>query len=229
MKNRNQVRKVLCITVCFVLSLQMAACRAQESHLSQQQSDQGQASQEELFQDQVAQTQTPQAETAKAQASQAETAQTQASQPQTPQAHAVQSQTAQEFVEQLGIGWNLGNSLDPVDCTWLEDDLEYETAWGNPKVTKELIHYVRSEGFNTIRIPVTWKNHIGAAPDYTIRREWIDRVQQVIDWCMEEDLYVILNMHHESSWLTNASKDYEQTMIQYRAIWTQIASRFHDF
>ena len=82
---------------------------------------------------------------------------------------------------------------------------------------------------HTIRVPVTWKNHVGAAPDYTIRREWLDRVQQVVDWCREEDLYVIIDMHHESSWLTNASKDYDQTMREYRAIWTQIASRFQDY
>lgn len=138
-------------------------------------------------------------------------------------------QSAQVFVENLGVGWNLGNTLDPVDCTWLTDDMEYETAWGNPKTTKELIHYIKSEGFTTIRIPVTWKNHVGAAPDYTIRREWLDRVQQVVDWCREEDLYVILNIHHESSWLTNASRDYDGTMTQYRAIWTQLAARFQDY
>ena len=140
-------------------------------------------------------------------------------------------QSAQDCVENLGVGWNLGNTLDPVDCTWLTDnmEMEYETAWGNPKATKELIHYIKSEGFTTIRVPVTWKNHVDAAPAYTIHKQWLDRVQQVVDWCREEDLYVILNMHHENSWLTNASRDYDQTMVQYRAIWTQIATRFQDY
>ena len=140
-------------------------------------------------------------------------------------------QSAQDFVEQLGVGWNLGNTLDPVDCTWLADnmEMEYETAWGNPKVTKELIHYIKLEGFSTIRIPVTWKNHVDAAPDYTIHPQWLDRVQQVVDWCREEDLYVILNMHHEDTWLMQASTDYDRTMQQYCAIWTQIAAWFQDY
>ena len=175
-----------------------------------------------------------QVEQAQVQATQSQTEQPQSLQSQPVQSQPVQPQsiqhgTAQSFVENLGVGWNLGNTLDPVDCTWLADDMEYETAWGNPKATKELINYIRSEGFTTIRIPVTWKNHLSAAPDYTIRREWLDRVQQVVDWCREEDLYVILNIHHESSWLTNASRDYEQTMTQYRAIWTQLAARFKDY
>ncbi|MBQ8116803.1 MAG: glycoside hydrolase family 5 protein [Lachnospiraceae bacterium] len=153
------------------------------------------------------------------------------SQSETARQLSVTGQSAQAFVENLGVGWNLGNTLDPVDCTWLADnmEMEYETAWGNPKATKELIHYIKSEGFTTIRIPVTWKNHVDAAPAYTIHKQWLDRVQQVVDWCREEELYVILNIHHESSWLTNASKDYEQTMAQYCAIWTQLAARFQDY
>ena len=134
-----------------------------------------------------------------------------------------------EFVADMGIGWNLGNSFDPVDCTWLTDEMDYETAWGNEKVTRELIHFIREQGFDTIRIPVTWTNHVGAAPDYPISSAWLDRVQEVVDWCMEEDLYVILNIHHESNWLTKASTDYDGTMVKYRAIWTQLADRFGDY
>ena len=124
----------------------------------------------------------------------------------------------------MGTGWNLGNSFDPVDYTWLTDEMAYETAWGNPKVTKELIHFIKEQGFDTIRIPVTWTNHVSAAPEYTISPQWLDRVQEVVDWCIEEDLYVILNIHHENSWLTRASTDYEGTMVKYRAIWTQLAA-----
>lgn len=142
--------------------------------------------------------------------------------PQTPQ-------TAMEFVASMGTGWNLGNSFDPVDCTWLTGEMEYETAWGNPKVTKELIRFIKEQGFDTIRIPVTWTNHMGAAPDYHISPQWLAHITEVVDWCMEEDLYVILNIHHESSWLTKASTDYEGTMVKYRAIWTQLADHFGDY
>ncbi len=137
--------------------------------------------------------------------------------------------TAMEFVADMGTGWNLGNSFDPVDCTWLTDEMDYETAWGNEKVTPELIHYIKEQGFDTIRIPVTWTNHTGAAPDYTITPAWLDRIQEVVDWCMAEDLYVIINIHHESGWLTKASTDYDGTMTKYRAIWTQLADRFGDY
>lgn len=136
------------------------------------------------------------------------------------------SLSAQEFVDDMGVGWNLGNSLDPVDCTWVLNDLDYETAWGNGKVTRELIHFIKAEGFDTIRIPVTWTNHVGAAPEYLINDNWMARVQEIVDWCMEEDLYVIINMHHENGWLTKASTDYDGVMTKYRNIWTQIASRF---
>lgn len=137
--------------------------------------------------------------------------------------------TAMDFVAGMGTGWNLGNSFDPVDCTWLTDEMDYETAWGNEKVTPELIHYIKEQGFDTIRIPVTWTNHVGTAPDYTISPAWLDRIQEVVDWCMEEGLYVIINIHHESGWLTKASTDYDGTMTKYRAIWTQLADRFGNY
>ncbi|MBQ7916662.1 MAG: glycoside hydrolase family 5 protein [Firmicutes bacterium] len=136
---------------------------------------------------------------------------------------------AQDFVSSMGIGWNLGNSLDPVDCSWIIGDLAYETAWGNPKVKQELIHFIKSEGFDTIRIPVTWTNHVGPAPDYIIREDWLNRVQEIVDWCVEEDMYIILNMHHESGWITTASTDYDNMMEKYLAIWSQIADRFGEY
>ena len=138
-------------------------------------------------------------------------------------------ESAQVFVEAMGVGWNLGNSLDPVDCTWVLDELEYETAWDNPKTTRQLIAYIKSEGFDTIRIPVTWTNHVGDAPEYPISRPWMRRVQEIVDWCMEEDLYVIINMQHDDGWLNTASVDYENVMTKYKAIWTQIALRFRGY
>lgn len=141
----------------------------------------------------------------------------------------VTAESAQEFVDGMGFGWNLGNTLDPNDCTWLSNEMDYETAWGNIKVTKELISYVKSEGIDTIRVPVTWKNHIGEAPDYTISADWLARVKEIIGWCVDEDMYIILNMHHEGSWLTKASTDYDGVMTQYKAIWSQLAEEFGDY
>lgn len=141
----------------------------------------------------------------------------------------VKAEDAQEYVDQMGLGWNLGNTLDPVDCTWVDNDLDYETAWGNVKTTKEFISFIKSEGFDTIRIPVTWTNHVGEAPEYTINTKWLNRVQEIVDWCVEEDMFIILNMHHEGSWLEEASTDYDNVMVKYKAIWAQIAERFGNY
>lgn len=138
------------------------------------------------------------------------------------------AENAQAFVEGMGVGWNLGNTLDPNNCTWVSTDLDYETAWGNPKTTKEMIDFIKSEGFNTIRVPTTWGDHT-EGDDYKIKAEWIDRVQEVVDWCIEDDLYVILNIHHEGEWLTKASSDYDKAMKKYKAIWEQIAERFKGY
>ena len=134
---------------------------------------------------------------------------------------------AQTFVEAMGMGWNLGNTLDPVGCDWITDELDYETAWENPRTTKTLIAYVKSRGFDTVRVPVTWADHLSS--DNTVSPVWMERVAQIVEWCVEEDLYVIINMQHEDGWLTGASSDYDGVMEKYRAIWTQIALRFRGY
>lgn len=141
----------------------------------------------------------------------------------------VEAASAQEFVEGMGLGWNLGNSLDPVDCYGVFNELAYEMAWGNVRTKQELIQMIKSEGFDTIRIPVTWKNHMGDAPDYTISEKWLERVKEVVDWCVQEDMYVILNIHHEDGWITTASTDYDAVMERYTALWTQLADYFGDY
>lgn len=139
------------------------------------------------------------------------------------------AESAQAFVESMGMGWNLGNTLDPVDCAWVMDELEYETAWDNPKTTKQLIDYIKQQGFETIRIPVTWANHVGGSPEYAVSEAWMQRVHEIVDWCMEDGLYVILNMQHDDGWLIRASTDYETVMGKYKAIWSQIAERFKGY
>lgn len=136
--------------------------------------------------------------------------------------------TAIEFVNDMGIGWNLGNTLDSHNAYFIGPDTLYEIAWGNVMTTKELIQFVKSEGFDTIRIPVTWDNHLGEAPDYKIGKMWLDRVQEIVNWCIEEDMYVIINMHHDD-WIKDASKDYDAVMEKYKAIWSQLADRFGDY
>lgn len=140
--------------------------------------------------------------------------------------------SAQEYIEAMGLGINLGNTLDSCG-SWIANygdgsTASYETAWGNPVTTREMIAFMKSEGFDTIRIPVTWDEHIGEAPDYKVDKEWMDRVEEVVDWALKEDFFVILNIHHDETWVNKASTDYDTVMARYLALWKQIIDRFGD-
>ncbi|PFG41981.1 aryl-phospho-beta-D-glucosidase BglC (GH1 family) [Isoptericola jiangsuensis] len=129
--------------------------------------------------------------------------------------------TAAQQVAAMQPGWNLGNSFDAVG-----DD---ETAWGNPVVTREQIAAVADEGFRSTRIPVTWGQHEGPAPGYTIDPVFLDRVEQVVDWALDEDLAVLLNVHHDSWMWTHAlPSDPAGVTAQFVATWEQVADRFAD-
>ena len=130
------------------------------------------------------------------------------------------SKDAMDFVRDMGVGWNLGNSLDAVGPD--------ETAWGNPEPTRELIDAVAARGFKTIRIPVTWRMHMGGAPDYTIEKAWMDRVAEVVDYALANDLYVILNTHHEGEWALPVYAHSDEVARQLCCVWSQIATRFRD-
>lgn len=135
-----------------------------------------------------------------------------------------------EIVEAMGAGWNLGNQLEAsVDGT------PYETAWGNPTITQDLIDAVKAAGFDTVRIPVSYLNKIGSAPDYTIDSTWLDRVQEVVDMCIDNDMFVIINIHGDGynsvsgSWLLCNGSDQTTIKAKYEAVWEQIANRFADY
>nr|WP_211228537.1 cellulase family glycosylhydrolase [Glycomyces tenuis] len=128
---------------------------------------------------------------------------------------------AMETVAAMQPGWNLGNSLDSVGAD--------ETAWGNPRITQELIQNVAAQGFNSIRIPVTWDNHQGGAPDYAIDPAYLDRVEEVVDWALAEDLYVLINIHHDSwIWAADMQSNHDVVLDRYNTIWTTVAERFRD-
>ncbi|MDG4832010.1 cellulase family glycosylhydrolase [Solwaraspora sp. WMMD1047] len=129
-----------------------------------------------------------------------------------------QPQDPMAQVAAMQPGWNLGNTFDAIPD---------ETSWGNPLTTREMLHYLRSQGYNSIRIPITWSNHHGAAPDYTIDPVWLNRVQQVIDWSLAEGFYVMINLHHDSwQWINTYPGDRTTVMNRYRALWTQLATTF---
>lgn len=139
--------------------------------------------------------------------------------------------TAVEVAEKLNIGWNLGNSFDAYSNGTAD-----ETAWGNPKTTKELINAVKAAGFDTIRIPVSYLGRVGEAPDYTIEAAWLDRIQEVVDYALDAGLYTIINIHHDGNndkangaWIDCTAEDQKPVQDRLSKLWAQIAARFAEY
>lgn len=136
----------------------------------------------------------------------------------------------EQIVASMGAGWNLGNQLEAsVNGT------PSETAWGNPTITENMIKAVKKAGFSTVRIPVSYLNYIGGAPNYTVNSAWLDRIQQIVDMCINNGLYAVINMHGDGytsvngSWLLCANSDQTAINAKYEAVWKQIASRFKNY
>ena len=123
-------------------------------------------------------------------------------------------------VAQMQPSWNLGNTLDA---------LPDETSWGNPLTTKATFDGLRSQGFRSVRIPVSWYPHQSETAPYTIAPAWMKRVKQVVDWALEDGLYVEINVHHDSwKWILNMSTDHDNVMARFNSTWQQIATAFKD-
>ncbi len=135
--------------------------------------------------------------------------------------------TAFEITKEMKIGWNYGNCLDAT-VTGDTATVESETAWGNPKATQELMDAIKAKGFNTVRLPTTWYQHLDA--DNNIDPEWMARVHEVVDYCYKNDMYVILNLHHEN-WVNRSDlgEAYDEMKPKLLAIWQQIADEFTDY
>lgn len=137
-----------------------------------------------------------------------------------------------QFSQNLMPGWNLGNQLESNS-----DGTPSETTWGNPVITEKLIKQVKAQGFKSIRIPVSYLSKIGAGPNYTIDSKWLDRVQEVVDMCIDNGLYAIINVHGDGyysikgGWLLCAESASEQKTIKakYEKVWEQIAKRFKNY
>lgn len=153
--------------------------------------------------------------------------------------------TSQQLVEDMTFGWNLGNTLDVCQADRdgdgkINEHVEAgekvdETLWGNPKATKDLFTSLKKNGVNAVRIPVTWRDHMDS--DGNIDREWMDRVQQVVDYAYSQGMYVIINVHHDGggdpkfgAWIIEESqKDYNTFLKKYKNVWKQIAERFKNY
>ena len=136
------------------------------------------------------------------------------------------------ILEDMGLGWNLGNSLDATGGSGLNT----ETSWSNPKTTQALIDKVKSLGFNTVRVPVSWGKHV-SGDNYTIDSAWLARVKEVVDYCYKNDMYVILNIHHDTKSSASASgagyyprsSAYSSSEKFVTSVWSQMAEYFKDY
>lgn len=133
--------------------------------------------------------------------------------------------SASEIVSAMNVGWCLGNTLDCYDYKDYAKD--GETAWGNPKTTAAMIKSVKDAGFNAIRIPVTWGEHMNGD---TIDSAWMSRVKEVVDYAYSEGMFVILNMHHDDySWFNPTDSEYAADSARLKEIWRQISETFKDY
>ena len=150
--------------------------------------------------------------------------------------------TALQLAEKMEWGWNLGNTLDArewdVKSFPYNQGLVSETYWGEEKTTKNIIEFGKTAGYKTIRIPVTWCNHL-IDTNYTIDPKWMARVKQVVDWAIDAGYYVILNEHHSIHEDMNSpirhcegynvsSSDKEESKAFLTAVWTQICATFNN-
>jgi endoglucanase len=145
-------------------------------------------------------------------------------------ADTVNQLNASQIVADMGAGWNLGNQMEGT-----LDGTPNETAWGQPVITQALIDKVRSAGFKTIRIPVSYLNNIGSGPNYTISSAWLDRIQAVVNYAYNRGMYVLINMHGDGyknfagSWLICDSSSQSTIKARYQRAWQQIAQRFQGY
>ena len=135
-----------------------------------------------------------------------------------------------QITEAMGVGYNLGNSLEAASS-----GTPNETAYGNPKLTEDLVLAAKDAGFKSIRIPVSYLSMIDDNNGYKIDSSWLDRVQQVVDYCVDNDMYAIVNMHGDGyttvtgGWLLCGSSDQTKIKAKYKACWEQIADRFKNY
>lgn len=156
----------------------------------------------------------------------------------------VEFETATDAVKNMGLGWNLGNTLEAnsqtvTDMTqdgyWGQQDLTSETCWGQFYTKPELLQMMKNAGFGAIRVPVTWYNHMDK--DGNVDAAWMRRVHEVVDYVLNTGMYCIINVHHDTgadsesfkSWIKADATSYSNNKVRYENLWCQIAQEFKDY
>ena len=145
-------------------------------------------------------------------------------------------ETAKDAVKNMGVGWNLGNTLDANDATktWTTT-AQHETCWGQPVTKPELLKMMKEAGFGAIRVPITWYQEMDA--DGKVNDAWMKRVKEVVDYVIDNGMYCIINVHHDTgadsgnykSWLKASTSSYNTNKAKYEGLWKQIAEQFKDY
>lgn len=160
------------------------------------------------------------------------------------EAKAQDFETASVAVKNMGVGWNLGNTLDAFNQSitdvsssayWGQQGLESENYWGQPTTKPELMAMMKNAGFSAIRVPVTWFNHMDS--EGNVDAAWMARVKEVVDCVLEQGLYCIINVHHDTGansdeakhWLHASGTSYTSNKNRYENLWRQIATQFKDY
>ena len=144
------------------------------------------------------------------------------------------SETAAQAVSKMAPGWNLGNTLDTYGA-WIGNNQsfdKYETGWGQPLTDAHLMKALKKKGFNGVRVPVTWMQHMDA--NGKVDEGWMKRVQEIVDYVLTADMYCILNVHHDTgahdeAWVRASSSAYADNHERYAYLWKQIAERFKNY
>ena len=149
--------------------------------------------------------------------------------------------TAMETAKNMGMGINLGNTMEAcngsgcekVTYEWIPTvgdnrPVDYETCWGAVETTQEVINGMKAEGFDTVRIPVFWGNMMENDGTYTINSEYIGRVREIVDYCCNAGLYAVINIHHFDEFIIRRNST-EKCAEIFTRLWTQIADYFKDY
>lgn len=145
--------------------------------------------------------------------------------------------SASELTVLMGNGINLGNTMEAYGHISLGTEApvsSYETLWSQPVTTQEMITGMKNAGFDTLRIPVAWTNAMDyESGDYTIREDYLNRVEEIINYALNENMYVVVNDHWDGSWwgmFGSASEETRQKAWDlYTSMWTQIAERYKEY
>ena len=147
-------------------------------------------------------------------------------------------ESAAQAVKNMGIGTNFGNCTDVV-AMWMNMNsnsvTDFEKAWGQVPTTKPMVDFLKKNGFNSVRIPVTWFQHM--KEDGTVDEAWMNRIQEIVDYVIDNGMYCILNVHHDTGaddedvkhWIKADEANYKENKEKFEYLWTQIATRFKNY